>query len=216
MKRAALGCFAALLAFVALTGIASGAGGTYEVVQCHDLNRAHTADSFGSSAYVARDHCVDGSDGNALKIENARSVNRGQGRKLVWAAPPGLAVVGVHLRARLQRHDGHIPRLYMADASGAQTHPIASGDGGSGGFRTINWDGPGQKRFVASLVCETKARCHESSRAKTWLRNIRLEVADLVDPEVEVGGRFFGGGWMYWYEGIHGRSNGSWFRSLGC
>ena len=192
-----LGAFiAAIACCLGWPAAALGAGGTYEVVQCDPLNREHTATTSGSSAYVTRDRCVQASESNSLKIENARSAGPGQGRRFVWAVPEGLGLVGVRVQARMRRNRGHIPRLYMANAAGKETVRIATGGTDDEGFRTINWSGPSQKRLVASLACEGNERCRESDKAKTWVRNVRLEVVDLVDPEVEVGGSLLGGGWL--------------------
>ena len=196
MRRLAGGFGVAVALCLVTAGSALGAGATYEVVQCDPLNRDKTADAVGSSAYVTRDHCVESSGDFALKIENAHSVNPGQGRRWVWSAPDGLGIVGIRVQARLQRHRGHIPRLYMANATGEQTARVATGDIDPEPFGTFTWTGPSQKRFVASLACEGGDRCLESDQAKTWLRNVRLEVVDLVDPEVEVGGSVVSGGWL--------------------
>ncbi|MDQ3571885.1 MAG: hypothetical protein M3383_03370 [Actinomycetota bacterium] len=182
--------------YLALAGSALGAGATFQVIQCDSLNRDKTAVPVGSSAYVTRNHCIKASGDFALKVENAHSVNPGQGRRWVWSAPEGLGIVGVRVQARLQRHQGHIPRLYMADARGEPTNRIATGDTDPDPFGAFTWRGPSQKRFVASLACEGGHRCLESDRAKTWVRNVRLEVVDLVDPELEVGGSVVSGGWL--------------------
>ena len=42
--------------------------------------------------------------------------------------------------------------------------------------------GHGSRQLIASLSCQSTAGCPQSDLAKTWVRNVRLEVADYSDP----------------------------------
>ena len=57
-----------------------------------------------------------------------------------------------------------------------------------GAFHIEHWRGNRQAQFVAELGCDEDRGCEESNAAKTWVRGLRLTLADYADPEVAAGG----------------------------
>jgi len=87
----------------------------------------------------------------------------------------------------------------MADARGHEIARVARGVNHATGFRGYSWhsSSTGAEQFVAHLRCEHRSGCHRSDVAKTWLRNVHLEVADYADPRFEVvGGSLLQGSWL--------------------
>ena len=198
MSGRPLGC--ALLACVALGGlvpaVASGAGATYVVIQCDPANReaadvrVHERRGYG----VTRD-CDEAAGYNALRIQSRLSAGKGSKGTLSWAAPSGTGFVRVRSEAKLRRDMGHYSRIYMADSKGRETTRIASGDGTSGTFRERIWNGGRQQQFVAALGCNRSGGCPQSDAAKTWVREVKMTVADYADPTVVLDGPLVTGGW---------------------
>ena len=88
------------------------------------------------------------------------------------------------LQAKLRRDNGHAARLWMADRRQNEVARVARGGHGPAGYRHYTWDtrGHGRRQFIASLACQSRSRCPQSDLAKTWVRNVRLKVADYSDP----------------------------------
>lgn len=206
---------AAVLTIAALTvpaSSAAAAGGTYEVVQCHSLYRGvPDAKVTDNAAYAVRPGCADPDAEHALKIDSVGQASSGQAGRVRWKAPPGTGIVAVHVSARLRRDDGHKARLYMADNQLRETARVATGQNGGTAWQAEAWTGPAQDQFVASLHCEGPDPCGESGEAKTWIRNVRLTLKDFEDPELEVGGSLFDGGWLRGVQdlGVGGSDAGS-------
>jgi hypothetical protein len=191
------------LAFAALVAppAASGAGRTYEVIQCDPLNRAVSGISLDDApAYAVRQMCGDAQNSHAIKITNTRFARHGRSGRVRWSTQsPVLRIVGATVHARLRRDQGHVPRLYMADARGHEMARVASGVSYATGFRSYSWHSPsaGAEEFVAHLRCQHRPGCQHSDIAKTWLRNVHFEVADYADPRLEqIRGTLFQPGWI--------------------
>ena len=177
--------------------VAAGAGGTYTVVQCHTQNRGHADARVNEPRpYSIGTACSNASSEHAIQINSRLYAKANRAGTVRWVAPPGTALVGVRVQAKLRRARGHYSRLYMADGRGRQTVRVATGDNSPSPFRVRNWKGSGQRQFVAALGCTRVAGCAASPVAKAWLRQVRLTVADLVDPGVvEMGGSLLSSGW---------------------
>ncbi|MGH2975080.1 MAG: hypothetical protein ACRDLL_09480 [Solirubrobacterales bacterium] len=192
MSRAWVRPLAFAVVVLATLGPASSAadasGGTYTVVQCDPLNRVHPdAILEDSSPYAARSFCGDPHDGYAIKLASTGRAQHGGFGRVRW--PTGsddLSIVAVDVRAKLRRDNGHAARLWMADQKLNEVAGVASGHDGATAFRRYRWraSGRGSSQFVASLSCERPAGCHRSDTAKTWVRDVRLEVADYSDPRL--------------------------------
>ena len=114
-----------------------------------------------------------------------RDAQRPRSGRVRW--PTGsrhLALVSVDLQAKLRRDNGHAARLWMADRRQNEVARVARGALGPTGYRHYSWRtrGHGSRQLVASLSCQSKSRCPQSDLAKTWVRNVRLKVADYSDP----------------------------------
>lgn len=182
---------------LALPSGASAAPETYDVVQCHSLNRTISEAAIDdAAAYAVRTLCGDPDEDFAAKIDNVGTAVFGRAGRIHWTAPPSTAFVGVRLEAKLRRDGGHRARLYMADNQLRETHRVATGEPGLSGFQLEQWSGPGQQRFVASLTCEDHPNCPQSSLARTWIRELRLTLADYAAPEVGVSGSLLSSGWL--------------------
>jgi hypothetical protein len=187
-----------VLAPLCLPAAASAAAATYTVVQCAPLNRA--ADDVavsGGRAYYARNACgVSGT--NAVRIDSISRAPYGAAGKARWSTgTQWLGIVAVDVSAKLRRHDGHTSKLWIADGRQRQVAGVASGKSRPAGYRHRRWRtrGPGQRQFVASLTCGRRHGCRRSDLAHTWLRNLRLEVADYARPVLAASGSLLAGGW---------------------
>jgi len=179
---------------------ASAAGHTYTVLQCHSLNRAHVdAILEDAPAYATRGFCGDPQNDYAIKVTSTGDAQRPRSGRVRWpTGSPHLALVSVDLQAKLRRDNGHAARLWMADRQQNEVARVARGDTDPTGYRHYTWDtqGNGARQFIASLACQSTSGCPQSDLAKTWVRNVRLEVADYSDPSFSaLSGALLGGGW---------------------
>jgi hypothetical protein len=177
----------ALLLFAAVpSASAMAAGHTYTVVQCDPLNRSHADAALeDASPYAARSFCGDPRNDHAIKVTSTGHAQHGSFGRVRWeTGSPDLQIVGVDLRAKLRRDNGHVARLWTADQRLNEVARVAAGEAGATGYRRYRWTagGRGARQFVASLTCERPAGCRQSNRAKTWVRDVRLKVADYSDP----------------------------------
>jgi hypothetical protein len=189
---------AALGVLLAAPGSAGAAGATYTVAQCERANRgAQNAVLSDGHFYFAGNACG-ASGAYAVKIENVGRAPRRALGKARWAIKTSaLGIVGVRVLAKLRRDRGHAPKLWMADVRERQTARVGSGRTGRTRYRRYRWStrGRGQPQFVASLSCERGGGCRASDRAKTWVRNVHLRVADYSDPVLTTGGTLLASGW---------------------
>ncbi len=197
MSRARLLALAIGPAFlVGAPAAASGAGATYVVVQCHPQNLgALDAQLHEPRAYGITNYCSDAASENAIQINSRLRADRGKEGSITWLAPPDTGFVRVRAEAKLRRDAGHYARLFMADEKSRETRRIATGDNSPGAFHQQLWDGNREEAFVAALGCDEAGGCPHSSAAKTWIREVRMTLADYADPEVQVGGSLTTAGW---------------------
>ncbi len=198
-RRAVSG--AVILAALIVPPVASGAGRTYEVVQCDPLNRGVPGAALEDApSYAVKQGCGKPKEDHAIKINNIRFAQHGRSGRVRWSTrSPSLGLVGVSVDARLRRDRGHVPRLLMADGNGHELARVATGTKNATGFRHYWWhsSGPRAERFIAHLRCEHRSGCKRSDVAKTWLRNIHFRVADYADPRLdEVEGSLLRPGWL--------------------
>ena len=200
---------AAGLALLALTpSTAMAAGQTYTVVQCHPLNRAHAnATLEDASPYAARAFCGDPRNDYAVKVSSVRGARHGSFGRVRWpVTSPSLGIVAVDVKAKLRRDNSHAPRLWMADAQLNEVARIATGDTGPTGYRHHRWHagGHGLRQLVASLSCQRAAGCRQSTAAKTWVRDVRMELADYSNPSLTtLSGAVLDRGWIRGERGLH-------------
>jgi hypothetical protein len=187
---------------------ASAAGHTYTVIQCHPLNRVH-ADAIleDAPAYATRGFCGDPQNDYAIKVSSTGDAQHSRSGRVRWpTGSPHLALVSVDLQAKLRRDNGHAARLWMADRHQNEVARVARGDNDPTGYRHYNWNtqGHGARQFIASLACQTTSGCPQSDVAKTWVRNVRLKVADYTDPTFSgLSGALLGTGWLRGVQGLH-------------
>lgn len=189
---------AALGVLLAIPGNAEAVGATYTVAQCERANRgAQDAVLSDGHSYFAHNACgVPGAF--AVMIDNIDRARHGVVGAARWSTnATSLGIVGVRVLAKLRRDRGHAARLWMADTRQRQTARVGSGRTGRTRYRRYRWstDGRGQRQFVASLSCGRRGGCRASDRAKTWVRNLHLTVADYSDPVLTTGGALLAGGW---------------------
>lgn len=176
---------------------ALGAGATYEVLQCHQLNRGSAdATAREGRAYLIARRCDQPEHENSLQIRSLLHASGGSTALVEWAAPAETGFVRIRVEAKLRRDHGHKARLYLADDAGRETQRIAGADTGPTGFRAESWDGSRQEQFVASLGCEESAGCPQSDEAKTWVRDVRMTLGDYADPTVAASGSLLSTGWI--------------------
>jgi hypothetical protein len=197
------GCFTgALLLFAALSPEMAGAAGrTYAVVQCDPLNRSH-ADAVleDASPYAARSFCGDPANDHAMKVISTGRARHGSFGRIRWRTGSShLEIVAVDLKAKLRRDNSHAARLWMADQRLNEVARVAAGGNGATAYRHYGWNaaGHGSRQFVASLSCRRAAGCRRSDAAKTWVRQVRLRVADYADPSfTALDGTLLGRSWL--------------------
>jgi hypothetical protein len=187
-----------LIVLLAPPGSAGAAGETYTVVECDHANRGNQ-DAVLSDArsYFTHDACGEAGV-SAVKIDDRGRAPRGAWAKARWSThTSSLGIVAVRVSAKLRRHHGHASRLWIADGDQRQSGRVGSGGTGPTGYQRYRWSthGPGQRQFVASLSCDRGGGCPASDRAKTWLRNVHLTVADYSDPVLNASGGLLAGGW---------------------
>ncbi len=203
MTRVALIVGASALVAFTLPSGALGAGATYEVIQCHPGNRGHgDALLHEPRPYGVTTACANPSAENAIQINNRLRAEKGREGSVRWAAPADTGIVGIRVDAKLRRAAGHRARLFMADQNGRETRRIAQGDGSPGAFHIERWRGNRQAQFVAELGCDEDRGCEESNAAKTWVRGLRLTLADYADPEIVAGGSAVDPGWRLGRHGL--------------
>jgi hypothetical protein len=196
--------------------MASGAGRTYEVVQCDPLNRGVAGAALEDApSYAVKQGCGDPKEDHAIKISNTRFAQQGRSGRVRWSTwSPSLGIVGASVQANLRRDRGHMARLWMADADGDELAKVAAGSKNATGFRHYSWhsSGPRAEQFIAHLRCDHRGGCKHSEVAKTWLRNIHFEVADYADPRLQqVGGSLLQPGWIRGQQSVfvHGTDSGA-------
>jgi len=198
----------ALVAFACLSpATAFGAGNTYTVVECDPLNRADPDAALrDSSAYTVKDFCDDPAGEYAIQIGNrAHAISGHRGLVRFRTGSPALGIVGVKLDAKLRGDGGSHPRLWLADDDLVEVDRIAGGDSPGTDFHHYTWstNRPGAQQLVASLTCEEPDGCKKSDLAKTWIKDVRLVVADYADPELtSLAGSLVGGGWVRGFGGV--------------
>ena len=188
-------------AFLFAPSIASGAGKTYEVVQCDPMNRNVSGLAMQDApAYAVKQMCDDPQNDHAIKIKNTRFARYGRLGSVRWSTgSPVLRIVGVNAQAWLRRDNGHAPRLFVADSEGHEVARVATGSNQPTDFKNYSWHSSGvhPQQFAARLRCERHDGCPHSEIAKAWIRNVHFEVADYADPVLqEVGGALFAPGWL--------------------
>lgn len=185
-------------AMAAAPAHAGAAGATYTAAQCGKANRgAQDAKLSDSHSYFARNACgVSGE--HAVEVNSTGRARHGASGSARWSTgTSSLAIVGVEVSAKLRRHRGHSARLWMADAERRETARVGTGRTDQVTYRHYRWhtEGRGQRQLIASLSCEKRSGCPRSDQAHTWLRSLRLTVADYSQPALTTGGTLIAGGW---------------------
>lgn len=197
MTTAKIVTVAAALAWLLLIpASAPASGGTYDVAFCSELHRFFGGTIESTNSFSARTLCSDPDNDSAVKIDNVARTTKGRSARVIWAVGEPLGLVGAQVEGRLRRSEGYESSLFMADALGSSTHIVARGGPGPGPFERFRWQGAPQRQFVAKLECTAGPSCPPSEQAKTWVRDLRFTVADYADPQVEVRGSLFQGGWL--------------------
>lgn len=180
---------------------AFGAGGTYTVVECDPLNRLDVdALLRDSAAYTAKDFCDDPAGDYSIQIgSRAHAIAGHRGLVRFPTRSAALGIVGANVDASLRGDGGSHPRLWLADDDLIEVDRIAGGDSPGSDFHHYSWttNRPGASQFVASLTCADPDGCKKSDVARTWVKDVRLKVADYADPELgNLSGTVFEGVWI--------------------
>jgi hypothetical protein len=182
---------------IAAAGPASADDATYTVVKCGELNRTLSEARVAvNPQYAVRRLCADAPSEFSTRIESIGGAGHGRWGAVRWQAPEATAFTGVRLQARLRRDAGHRSRVFMAQADGRETVRVATGEDDPTGWKPVRWDGPRQEQFVASLDCQRTPDCPQSDAAKTWIREIQLELVDYANPTVAATGTMYSGEWL--------------------
>lgn len=203
-----------VVAAVALAAAPRAGAGVYKVAQCHWLEGiehpnvgGRWVEITGNATYPVNDQgCHQGSTDWAIRINNNGPAPALKEGRVTWTAPPGTVLAGVAVQGKLRRELGHKARLELYDDHGART-VLARGSQGPTGFVQFGYppSKPPQRRFVAKLICDLGSgrRCDPSVHAKTWVRNVRLDVRDPSPPRLGGGiqGSLFAGPVDSWVRG---------------
>ena len=201
--RRRLSTLLALVALlVALLLLPSDAeAGRYTVAQCDPANRGFADAVFerrNGGDYTFRHTCEEDEEASSLQIETVTGAPQGRYGRISWAAPSGVGIVGLRVDARLRSDAGQQARLSFLDANGLEVSRIATGAAGPGGFEQYErqLSGPGRERFAASLTCADRDGCSASEQARTWVRSVRLTLADRTPPALSLSGSLLSPGWQ--------------------
>lgn len=199
--RAALLTAFVVLAVALLAALAPSArAGRYSVVQCDRANRAFTDavfERFNPGDYAFAFRCEEDESASSLQIHPLTGAPATRYGRISWAAPATAKIVGVRGEARLRNDSGQQARLGFLDPHGNEVGRIATGSDAPGGFEPFDrqlTDG-GRDRFAASLVCVASAGCRMTDQARTWIRSVRLTIADDVAPVAYLLGTLVTPGW---------------------
>lgn len=195
------------LAIALLVAAPEAKAGRYTVVQCDPASRGFADALFerrNGGDYSFRHACEEDEEGNALQIATITGAPAGHYGRISWAAPPGAGIVGLAIEARLRSDAGQQARLSFLDPHGIEESRIATGATGPGGFERYErqLSGAGRARFAASLTCIIRDGCRSSDLARTWIRSVRLTLADAVAPTLSLTGSLLAPGWHRGAAGI--------------
>ncbi len=174
--------------------------GRYTVVQCDPASRAFADAEFerrNGGDYGFAHRCEEDEDASSLQIHTITTTPQNHFGRISWSAPSGARIIGVGLEAKLRSDAGQQARLTFIDPSGAEIGRVATGSEDAGGFERYErqlTDG-GRERFAAELTCVERNGCRASEQAKTWVRSVRLAIADSVAPLLLTSGPLLSPGW---------------------
>jgi len=199
-RTSTLALTVALVAAVLGFGATEARASRYTVAQCDPANRGFADAVFerrNGGDYGFEHRCEEDEEANSLQIETITGTPVGHFGRISWSAPGETRIVGLGVEARLRSDAGHEARLSFLDGNGIEVSRIATGAAGPGGFERYErqLSGAGRERFAASLVCAARGGCPASERARTWIRSVRLTVADAAPPTSSMSGALLAPGW---------------------
>jgi hypothetical protein len=200
LPRAA-GLIAIAAMFGSLIATADVHAGSYIVAQCSPGVYSEAPDagfSASSSHYVPRADCSPEAPGmqvaHRLGSGETGTVQGAYGA-WVWQAPPGTYITGGSTFSRLATEDGQHGYLAVSPDSGASIAFATTNDdqGHTTGIPAGNW-----RYLVARLECSQPnegGRCvGAAGGAHAYLKQVRIELTDVTQPSLLLGGSLFSGG----------------------
>jgi hypothetical protein len=179
-----------------ITGVesAGAAGASYNWLQCHEaFGRYDQGAVFHhANGLFAGTKCGQAISewGYHLKRDSAGSpVNGGRYVVVGWDAPPGTRITGFGLDFDMRTADHHIAQLRAGDTV------LHQAPNAPGGFINRSWGGFNVGSVGAILFCNDNGGCPASPEAHAFIRNVSIELTDVVDPSLHVGGPLIDGGW---------------------
>jgi protocatechuate 3,4-dioxygenase beta subunit len=184
----------------ALVAATPAMAGSYIVAQCSP--GAYTgADDAGFSAstthYVSHADCSPSAPGlqiaHTLNNNETGTVQGGYGA-WVWTAPAGTYITGGSTFSRLATEDGQHGYLAVSpDNGGGLSYENQNDDQGhESGIPAGNW-----RFLVARLECtqpNENGRCvGAAGGAHTYVKQVRIQLTDVVSPTISIGGSMFSG-----------------------
>jgi hypothetical protein len=191
---------AALAVLLCLALAASARAGSYIVAQCSP-GVYPGADDAGFAAstthYVPHADCSPSAPG----LQIAHSLNSGETGTVqggygawIWTAPPGTYITGGSTFSRLATESGQHGYLAVSpDSGGGLSYENQNDDQGhESGIPAGNW-----RFLVARLECTQPNegnRCvGAAGGAHTYVKQVRIQLTDVVGPTISVGGSMFSG-----------------------
>jgi hypothetical protein len=203
MRRTWTAVIAAALVAV-MTWAPSARAGDYVVAQCSpDLSPGAPDAGFvaSSSHYVARANCSNEEPGlqvdHSLNTGETGSVQGAHG-SWIWTAPPGTYIVGGSVYSRLATEDGEHGYVAVSPDVGAGVAVAEQNDdqGHTNGVPAGNW-----RYLLATLECTQPTeggRCvGNANGAHADIKQVRIELSDVVAPTLSVGGSLLAGGELH-------------------
>lgn len=190
----------AAVALLALVAPASARAGSYIVAQCAPGLYADGEPGYvtTSNHFTAARQCGQNAPGfqvGHFLPPGATGTERGRFGAWVWTAPPGTYLTGGSAYSRLAKQDGIFGYLAVSpDAGGG----VAIGNQNDDQLH-LSAIPPGNWRFfVARLECtqpNSGNRCVGSGAgAHTYVKQLRLQLTDVVSPSLTLGGTMFESG----------------------
>jgi hypothetical protein len=175
--------------------------GSYVVAQCSPGIYAGIDDAGFSATtthYVPRVDCSPSAAGMQIAHQLANGETgtvQGAYGAWVWQAPPGTYITGGSTYSRLATEDGQHGYLAVSPDAGASVSYENQNDdqGHEAGIPPGNW-----RWLVALLQCTQPNegnRCvGAASGAHTYVKQVRIQITDVVSPSVSIGGSLLSGG----------------------
>ena len=113
MRRTGVLASIAAMACALIPASAGAAGGTYDVVFCHELQRAFGGTIESTNAFSARNRCNDPDNSSAVTIDSVDRTSEGRSARAFWEARPQAVAHGVIHAGKFERYFSWFRRFVL-------------------------------------------------------------------------------------------------------